>query len=486
MLRTRYLGVFVVTAGLMIGCSSKNENKLPDGGGSGSGSGSNNNCTSLALGTLERASGATAMSALWRGAVSTDLGGAAGSTADLQFEFYSGIEPSLVGSFDLTAGNQNNYATCATCVRVLEIDSMGAVVKQYFQDGGTLTLTADPLTSKHMTGTITDLSLVEVTVDPMTFTSTPVVGGVCLSLGTMTLASGPAPAAWTCAENAYEDGVTCDCACAAHDPDCDAAAAPVAGCATAQICGSADTCVSTCHVLPTSMGYTTGTCAFENATLDICYTDATLFSPVALGGTCAAGPTFCGVTNTIAKGICDSQGVDDSKCRNACAVNADCTAGTEVCQPIIGTRGLCVPKATNDTCALATPLALGTMVTGSTAGSTNDYDKGLEATTCTSYSQKGRDVAYSITLTAGTAYTVAVSGVSPDFDPSLALLGPGATSCSTTGSTNPSTCVKGADVGVKAEGETFAYTPTTTGIYYVVVDSFYARSGSFTLKVTSP
>lgn len=485
MLRTKSVGVFLVTAGLLLACSSKNENKMPDAGGSGSGSGSGNNCTSLAVGAQERSASSNAMSALWRGAVSTDLGAPAGSTTDIQFEFYAGIEPSLVGSFDLTAGNQNNYMTCATCVRVVTVDSMGMIVKQYFQDGGTLTLTADPLTSKHMTGMVTNLSLVEVTVDPMTFTSTPVVGGVCLSMGTLTLNAGPAPLAWTCAEAAYGDGATCDCACAAHDPDCDIAAAPVAGCASAQTCAANDTCVNTCHVLPTSMGCTTGTCAFKDATLDICYADATLFSTVALGATCEAGPAFCGVASTIAKGICDRQGVDDSKCRNACAVNADCL-GTELCQPIVGTRGLCVPKTTNDICVGAPLLTLGTAVTGTTAGSTNNYDKGLETAACTTYPQVGRDVAYSIQLTAGTAYTFAVSAVSPDFDPSIALLGPGATSCSTTGPTGASTCVKGADVGAAGAGETFAYTPTATGLYYVIVDSFYARTGSFSIKVTSP
>lgn len=125
---------------------------------------------------------------------------------------------------------------------------------------------------------------------------------------------------------------------------------------------------------------------------------------------------------------------------------------------------------------------LGT-IAGTSAGAMR-YDKGLETAACTTYPQVGRDVAYSITLTGGTAYTFAASVVSPDFDPSIALFGPGATACST-GPTVASTCVKGADVGAAGEGETFAYTPTATGVYYVV-DSFYARTGSYTLKVTSP
>ncbi len=488
-IRSILAGVFIVTAGLAVGCSSKNDNKTPDGGGSGSGSGSgsNSNCTSLAVGTPYRTASSDAMTSVWRADVSTDLGAGAGSTATMSFEFYAGIEPSLVGSFDLTTGNQNNYGTCAACVRVFTLDSTGmTIVKQYFQSGGTLTLTADPFGTKHMTGTVKGLALDEVTIDSMTFTSTPVVGGVCLALPDLTLDAGAAPAGWTCADGAYGSGGACDCACGGHDPDCDTAGATVAGCTAAQTCASNDTCVNTCHVLAPSMGCTAGTCAFENATLDICYADPAAVSGVALGATCAAGPSFCGVTATIAKGICDTSGVDDLKCRAACAANSDCATGTEVCEPIVGPRGLCVPKITNDTCPTATALTLGMALTGSTAGATNDYDKGLETAECTKFPQIGRDVAYTIAMTSGTAYTVTVSGVSPDFDPSAALLGPSATSCSVGGPTVMSTCVKGADAGAAGEGETFAYTPTVTGTYYVIVDSFYKNTGTYTVKVTSP
>ena len=485
-IRSIIVGLLIVTAGFAVGCSSKNEGKTPDGGGSGSGSGSNSNCTSLATGTPYRTASSDNMTSVWRGDVSSDLGGGAGSTTTMSFEFYAGIETSLVGSLDLSMGNQNNYKTCAACIRVVTADSTGmTIVKQYFQSGGTLTLSADPFSSRHMMGTVKNLVLDEVTVDTTDFTSTPVAGGVCLTLPDMTLDAGAAPASWTCADGAYGDGGACDCACGGHDPDCNTAGATVAGCTAAQTCASDDTCVNTCHVLAPAMGCTTGTCGFENATLDICYADPAAVSGVSLGATCAAGPTFCGVANTIAKGLCDTSGVDDLKCRAACAANTDC-AGTEVCQPIVGTRGLCVPKITNDTCPSATALTVGTAVTGTTAGATNDYDKGLEIATCTKFAQAGRDVAYSVNLVANTAYTVTVSGVSADFDPSAALLGPAVTSCGIGGPTVMSTCVKGADAGAAGAGETFAYTPTTTGVYYVVVDSFYASTGTYTLKVTSP
>ena len=100
-LRSIFAGVFIVTAGLAVGCSSKNDNKAPDGGGSGSGSGSgsNSNCTSLTAATPYRTASSDAMTSVWQADVSTDLGAGAGSTATLSFEFYAGIETSLVGSF---------------------------------------------------------------------------------------------------------------------------------------------------------------------------------------------------------------------------------------------------------------------------------------------------------------------------------------------------------------------------------------------------
>ena len=475
MLRTTLcsLAAFALAA---TGCSSKDNNTTPDAKVFSDAPAST--CTALAIGPEDHDTTSDMTFQIWRGAVSTDLGG----TSTAQFEFYSGIETSLTGALDLSAGNQNNYATCAACIRVLVADSTGTVTKQFFQDGGTLNLTVDPLLSQHMTGTATDVSLIEVTVDPMTFTSTPVVGGTCLSLGaTITLDAGPVPLAWTCNQAGYNDGTTCDCGCAVHDPDCDLTAPPVAGCTAAQTCGSADVCVDTCHVLAPTMGCTTGTCGFENATVDICYTDPAAVSAVALGATCAAGPTFCGVNNTIATGICDIFAGDDEKCRKACAVAGDC-AGTEACAPVVGTRGVCVTKPTNDTCQTAATITLGAAINGSTAGATKNYNLGLEAATCTGFAQPGADVAYKITLAANQTITATITNVTPDFDPSISLLGPGTAAAVCDATTL--TCTKGADAGVAGEGETFTATVATAGVYYIIVDSFSAtQTGGYTLTV---
>ena len=72
----------------------------------------------------------------WGGAMTGTIG--AGLELTYQIEFYDGIEPSLAGTFDLKAGNQANYKTCAICVRAFAYDAQGKVVKQYYQSGGSM------------------------------------------------------------------------------------------------------------------------------------------------------------------------------------------------------------------------------------------------------------------------------------------------------------------------------------------------------------
>lgn len=440
-------------------------------------------CTMTTLGGAQAFVDGSDSAILWSAPIATDLGGT-GETL-INFEFYSGIETSLSGTIDLAVGNQANYKTCAACIRVLTINAAGdAIEKTWFQTGGSITLTEDPFTNQKMLGSADNVTLAEVTVDPMTFESTLVPGGTCLSLGSIQLMADAVPAAWTCAKEAYDDGTTCNCACGEHDPDCDIMAAPVAGCTGAQVCGRDDTCIDVCDVLSTPpVGCPTGTCGFESATRDICYTDAAVVDAAALGGTCAGNALFCGVANTVATGLCDSFEGDDKQCREACDATADCAA-TEVCAPIIGAKGLCITPPVNDTCELAQLITIGTPVNGRTGGAGSNYNAGLEAATCTGVSQAGADVAYRVVLTANQAITVTLSNVSANFDPSVALVGPGAaTVCNAT----TIACLKGADAGVEAEGETFTYTATTAGTYYLIVDTFYrTQGGSFTLNVTSP
>ena len=212
----------------------------------------------------------TDMVQLWRGAVTTDLGGA---EQDIQFEFYGGAGTS--GAVDLAAGDNANYKTCSECVRVITLADDGSLLKVFFQESGTITFTEDPFTNKKLVAATTAIKLVEVMINAPTaenpdgdYTSTPVPGGECLTLPPTNLNADRAPAAYTCDAATYEDGATCNCACGAHDPDCDTVSV-VAGCTGTQVCGASDTCADVCNVFaspavpcPTA----TNTCGYASST----------------------------------------------------------------------------------------------------------------------------------------------------------------------------------------------------------------------------
>jgi hypothetical protein len=342
-------------------------------------------CTGATAGTVDFLGSADGV-IVWGGPLTSTIGG--GNTVTYQYELYDGIETSLMGTIDLTAGNQANYKTCAVCVRAIARDAQGKIVKQYFQSAGSVTLTEDPFTNSHLKATFSNVQLEEVTL-AQDFTSTPVAGGECASFGNVTVDKDRVPNAWTCPHADWDTGTatgtSCNCMCGVPDPDCSIATAPVAGCTTAT---------------------------------PACYNDA------------------------------------------------------------------CVAVPANDTCASATALTIATPVNGTTIGASASYNSGLEATTCTGYTQAGRDVVYSVDLAANQAITVTLSNPAADFDPSIALIGPGA---ATLCDASPiATCVKGADAGGPGDGETFTYTATTAGTYFIIVDSYYAVPGTFTLNVTSP
>lgn len=319
---------------------------------------------------------------IWGGPLSTTLSD--GLELDYQFEFYDGIEPSLAGTFDLHAGNQANYKTCAICIRAFAFDATGQVVKRYFQSAGSVTLTEDPFTNRHMIASITGLQLEEVTI-AQDYTSTPVANSTCAEFADFTIDHDRVPNAWTCTHDKWDSGASCDCVCGLPDPDC-VTNAPVAGCTTQA---------------------------------PACFNDA------------------------------------------------------------------CVTPPTNDTCATATALTIGTPVTGTTAGAGRNYNSGLEAPTCTGFSQPGPDVVYSVSLAQDQAITVTLSNLAATYDGAVALLGPGAPAIC---DASPiATCVEGADGAGDGQNETFTYTATAAGTYYIVVDAWAPfEGGTFTLDVTSP
>lgn len=89
----------------------------------------------------------------------------------------AGVRP---GTYTLS-GDETNFATCGACVQIFADVNPdgGAGGERYMATGGTLTLTS---TQGTLTGSLSNANLVEVTVDPNTFVSTPVPNGCTSSI----------------------------------------------------------------------------------------------------------------------------------------------------------------------------------------------------------------------------------------------------------------------------------------------------------------
>ncbi len=261
------------------------------------------------------------------------LGAADPDLAELQF--FSDD----TGSIDLSVAPNDNYATCNECALVFEDATMSGVAKTYFQVSGQLSLdaTSQP-TAGLVSGSITDVKLVEVTIDPMTFESTPVPGGGCLHIAAKSFdvtggggaggggtggaggagvgggggsgTGGGAPAGWTCDPLFYNAQDGCDCNCGVYDPDCDDTSATVFGCDDANRVCAMDRTWSNCQA-PTT--WTCGQTTYDD------------------GVTCNCN--------------CGTQDLD---CQNAALPVSGCSAN-QICD----TSGVCVGAAGGDTCGTA-------------------------------------------------------------------------------------------------------------------------------------
>ena len=161
------------------------------------------------------------------------LGGVEDEVVALQL--YEGVLDTLnfhgadIGTFQLGTGDDANYRSCSRCV-VAGIDNGASVpAKWFFATEGTLTFASDSDQlngSPH--GTLRNVVLREATYDEVTFESTLVPGGDCLTLANGDVIANdmppppppPPPSEWSCNVAYYSDGEWCDCGCGALDPDC--------------------------------------------------------------------------------------------------------------------------------------------------------------------------------------------------------------------------------------------------------------------------
>jgi hypothetical protein len=140
-------------------------------------------CTEIFPGTIDASSGADGV---YVGTYSPDTGNPGDDV--LVFEFIG----ASTGTNVLGSGDNANYATCTACVGAFE--GATSAERSYFADSGFLILDEDPLGGR-LLGRLQNVRLVEVTIDEASFTSTPVPGGACLTIGTATLDSGTPPPA---------------------------------------------------------------------------------------------------------------------------------------------------------------------------------------------------------------------------------------------------------------------------------------------------
>lgn len=237
--------VLLALAASLAACGGGSSKKTPDAGSQGgSDAPAGSTCastTAVTTGTVDFGSyNAQGQTVSWNAPVTGDPAGGS-TTYQYQLQFYGGIESSLMGTFDLSAGNQANYKTCAACVLLFstDADANGNPTKAYFQKSGSITLTEDPLTNQHLVASISNLELQEVTIDwAGDFTSTPVATPTCATVANAMLDHDKVPNAFTCAHAKWEDGTTCDCMCGVQDPDCFNGSDAIAGC-TNQLCFNA-------------------------------------------------------------------------------------------------------------------------------------------------------------------------------------------------------------------------------------------------------
>ncbi len=222
----------------------------------------------------------------------------------------------------------------------------------------------------------------------------------------------------------------------------------------------------------------TGDCITLNATIDQ--------DNVPNDWSCDVTDYYTGTTAT--PNPCDCEcGAFDGDCFNPANPTPDCSGQTPVCWPseTEGVATECIAAQPNDTCQTAAAITLGTPVLGSLVGAQRHYSGGLQAATCTGYSQAGPDVVYKVNLTANTSYTATLSGTTTDLDGTIAIVGPSADGSVCTDMIT--TCIAGSDKTFAGQVETTTFTPAATGQYFIIVDSFYRDDyGEFTLEIKTP
>lgn len=138
-----------------------------------------------------------------------------------------------------------------------------------------------------------------------------------------------------------------------------------------------------------------------------------------------------------------------------------------------GAPSTCTLLPAGDACSKAIPITASATIQGTFSGFSNQYDP--TSTGCTTYTEKGPDIAYSIALMAGQKLSATLT---PGAQEDVALYV--VTDCA-----QLSSCVAASDSGFDGDPESLMYTATAAQTVYLIVDSYEpTTSGPYSLNVT--
>lgn len=269
----------------------------------------------------------------------------------LVLQIYS---PEVTGTVDLGSGEEASFATCNSCLLVLEdTPEEGDPARTYFQQSGTLELGST--TPYYIAGSLSGVTLVEVTIDDETYEATPVPGGACLTISNLSFDVQPPTAGWECDPLYYDAGAEdyCDCECGAYDPDCDIAEIEMTPCEEGQTCGQTS---ALCEGIPTAWtcpdedyeagdechcgcGTSDPDCEDDGATVVGCEGETTCYKGT---GACVVPEWTCEAAYYGAKDGCDCEcGAYDPDCDDPDASVFGCDEANHT--------GVCLPDGTCET-----------------------------------------------------------------------------------------------------------------------------------------
>jgi hypothetical protein len=261
-----------------------------------------------------------------------NLGTADTDRASLQFYDTISAPTLATGTFDLSAGKDNNFSTCQHCLLAYEDVNATAPVS-YFQKSGSLKIDAisSPVDTE-VKASLTDVTLVEVTIDSSTYTSTPVANGRCLhiaslALDTSNLVGTDCTTATDCGNTDKKacDPATSKCAATtcAQDSECtgtnqkcfkEVSSATKGICADGCTPAGANTCTGTLGCSGLTSDGASGVCVGTGTA-----TEGATCTSTALNTGCAAGLT------------CAMEGADISSMESMCRKNCDAFAADTGC-----------------------------------------------------------------------------------------------------------------------------------------------------------